>query len=1583
MALFVYDDGTHPFASIHSLTSLGPSGACSIHVHDVFGPTVAYSCLNGFDFTLLFEESILTLLPLLLTGKDLQELAFSIYSHADQPLVVILIPRALLLRKSPRKVTGSWHLALKSATFAIYISLQIALLALWAGSAAPTTRLTLATTIITIGGFCWLLYMSCLEHNRSVRPSTLLCLYFGISSVVDLARLRTLFFIPGCRVVAPVHLASFFVKLALLALEVAEKRRLLVGRWKDASPEAAASFYSRVFFVWLNPLFLKGYRNRLTVDYLTPLDEDILAASRPIELQERWEKADRSSKNALLWIFVRHYKWELLAGVIPRLAYIGFAFTEPFLVERVLDFVSEPAGPNTRNFGYGLVGAYFIVHVGKAVQSQPYLSTRPLLSLTWYEHMTYRVLTQFRGSLVSLIYDKTLRLSASAVTDAEAITLMSADIDRIGLCMRILHDSYASVIEVVLSLCLLYRLLGIAVIPSTVFISVCLSIGIPLASAAGNAQVPWLEAIEKRLAVTSKMLGGIKAIRMAGLTEKLHEIVTSLRRVEIRASRRFRLFSVCETGAANSTFTFAPVLGLGAYIILAKVNGTKTLTEGVAFAALSLFQLQDQPVITMLHGFEDFQTIVNSFDRVQTYILSTVRQDPRITPVLEGSGSLDSELSANNAGSSTTAGDSVIAIKDGAAGYSADENIIKAANLAIGRGKITMIVGPVGSGKSTLLRLILGELPNVSGSVAVGYSKCAFCPQSAWITWGTVQSNIVGMTAWDPKWYDTVVRACSLVVDFEELPDGDQTMTGTRGSRLSGGQQMRVVSNLYLECVTDVDAKQSLARALYSRNLLVVLDDVLTGLDRITEAHILDAVFSTEGLLKQTPSTVVVATNSGTLSQTVVLSVNHTEQCVANHLRYADHIIVLNKEGCIAEQGTLEQVSASGSYVKQLESMPVVQTARPEPELLEETHRELGLPDEEDKLESSHKTSDFQAGVYYAQMAGKGTIAIYLCICAAYIFGLSSPCKSSCAINLTSSLICSLLLAIWLQWWTDANAKYPNENIGYWLGVYLGLAALAVISCMASDWYVECNTQDDAKQSGLSDDGRTQNVTQVSPNSAQHNLAVREMFTLPLNGLEANLYCHARATTSFLTSTNAGRTTNRFSQDLQLIDSDLPQALDTAVVCFFSVIVSAVLVCTGSGYVAAAIPACICIVATVQVFYLRTSRQLRLLDIETKAPLFSHFIETLGGLTCIRAYGWSKEYKERSYLVLDTSQKPYYLLWCIQRWLTLVLDLMGGAIAVMLVALATSLPNGSTGLLGVALFNVINFSGVLQTFVTEWTQLETALGAISRIKAFVQDTPSENAERKRSELPEEWPSVGSLVFENVSASYETSATPVLDGINLTIRPGEKIALCGRTGSGKSSFLLTILRMLDISEGSISIDGHDINKLSREDLRKRLNTLPQEVFFLHGSVRENIDPLQLSTDKRLIDTLRAVRLWHMFEGRGGLDAPASEEALSHGQRQLFCLGRAIARPGNIVIIDEATSSVDAETDKLMQRVLREELRGRTLIAVAHKLQTVLDFDRIVMMEKGRIAESGNPRELLAAPDSSFSKLYTSMATETAE
>ncbi|PHH89568.1 hypothetical protein CDD83_5759 [Cordyceps sp. RAO-2017] len=1446
----------------------GRAPPCSIAVEDSFGPIVADSCLGGFDFTLLFEESILTLVPLGIA-------------------VGWASLRFIGLRKEPAKVEASWLLASKLLSYAIYVVFQVALLALWLARGVPQTRLTVACLALTIAGYLALALASYVEHVRSLRPSTQLSVYLSISILLDLARIRTLFYMPDGRDLGGLLVGSLLVKVLIFSLETTEKRALLRPDWKDASPEDTSGFYNRALFIWLNQVFRRGFRTLLTVSSLTPLDDELLTASNPSALIERWDKASKSSEHALVWVFLCHYKWCFLTGIVPRLAYTGFSFSQPFLIERVLNFTTEPEFPNSKNYAYGLVGAYAIVYIGLSI------------SFAIYQHKTYRLLTLFRGSLVTLIFNKTLRVSSSSIADAEAITLMSADIDRIG-SITLVHEFYASFIEAALALWLLYNLLGVAVVAPIIWIVVCLFAGIPLARAAGNAQTPWLEAIEERLAATSKALNAMKPIKMTGLADIVSDKIAYYRMAEIRASLKHRVLNIFVFVAYFASSGLAPVWGFGVFILLARARGTGTLTEGTAFAALSAFELLNQPLINAIDGFEHIQTVLNSFRRIQEYLVSDEREDYRLTgsPNRSSSNSTLSESpetekaalkEASGAWPKTPGQDSEFAatIRDASAQYAEDADpVLSKLTFDVRRGQTTMIYGPVGSGKSTLLKLLLGEMPFTDGSVSANFSKAAYCPQTPWITWGTVQQNIIGMSSMDTKWYETVVNACALVADFEELSNGDQTHAGIRGARLSGGQQMRV----------------SFARALYSRNATMILDDVLTGLDRATERSILDAVFSPHGLLRQLNSTVVLTTNT-------------------------DYIILLDKNGTIVEQGTPENVSITAGGALNLADQPITATSRPELEIPEDALAELELLDEQEP-ESTRRAGDMRIYAYYAKTAGWWTTSIYLLACAAFVYGAIFP-------------------SVWLQWWTNANATEPNERIGYWLGVYGVLAAVTMIGCTLAD--------------------------------CVFNLAVLPTTARKFHELLLNTTM--RAPTSFLTSTNAGTTLNRFSQDLELIDNDLPMAIDQTVFQFLSVIASAILVFIGSGYVAAAIPFTFVALAVIQFYYLRTSRQLRLLDIEAKAPLFSQFLETLNGIACVRAYGWTHRYMQRNHEALNGSQKPFYLLWCIQRWLTLVLDLLNAAIAILLVAVATNVRNGSSAFLGVALFNVIALSSSLQTLITEWTQVETALGAIKRIRSYVMTVKDENLPGEDGAVEEDWPSQGAITIENLSASYESSTEPVLKDISLSIKPGEKVAICGRTGrqvylrSGKSSLVAALLRMLEIESGSISVDGVDISTIPRQEVRRRLNTVPQDPFFLHGSVRENVDPLGIADDERIIDVLRSLNLWDVFEKQeDGIDGEVTQDTLSHGQRQLFCLARSMIKPGRIVVMDEATSSVDAETDELMQRVLREELAGRTIITIAHKLHTVLDYDRVILLDKGKLVEAGNPKELLEAPDSAFRALY---------
>jgi ATP-binding cassette subfamily C (CFTR/MRP) protein 1 len=261
--------------------------------------------------------------------------------------------------------------------------------------------------------------------------------------------------------------------------------------------------------------------------------------------------------------------------------------------------------------------------------------------------------------------------------------------------------------------------------------------------------------------------------------------------------------------------------------------------------------------------------------------------------------------------------------------------------------------------------------------------------------------------------------------------------------------------------------------------------------------------------------------------------------------------------------------------------------------------------------------------------------------------------------------------------------------------------------------------------------------------------------------------------------------------------------------------------------------------------------------------------------------------------------------------------------------------------------------------------VETSIGAVSRVKNFCETTPSEHKPLENNEPAIDWPHEGRIEFKKLTAIYETAPDqPALNNLDLMIEPGEKIGICGRSGSGKSSLVLALLRMLNIKSGSIEIDGLDLQRLSRTTIRERVNVIPQDSLFLPGTVRMNLDPRGECNDIALVEALQKVQLWPTLGARGGLDGELKNDLLSHGQRQLFCLATAILRKTRIVVLDEATSNVDHETDELMQRIIREEFRGCTIIAVAHRLNTIMDFDRIAVLDHGVLCELDSPMALLA-------------------
>ncbi|KAH7478694.1 hypothetical protein H9L39_10080 [Fusarium oxysporum f. sp. albedinis] len=397
--------------------------------------------------------------------------------------------------------------------------------------------------------------------------------------------------------------------------------------------------------------------------------------------------------------------------------------------------------------------------------------------------------------------------------------------------------------------------------------------------------------------------------------------------------------------------------------------------------------------------------------------------------------------------------------------------------------------------------------------------------------------------------------------------------------------------------------------------------------------------------------------------------------------------------------------------------------------------------------------------------------------------------------------------------------------------------------------------------------------------------------------------------------------------------------------------------------------------------------------------LHTHFTDTIKGVATIRAFGWQQFDIAHSNKLLDTSQRPAYLLAMIQQWLATLLHFIVTGTAVLLVALATQLRTNA-GLTGASLISLLTFSEALSNLITSYTSLETSLGAVSRLRSFSETVETENKPGEVIEPPETWPHSGSIQVHKVSASYdspgneqdEAASSLALRDLELDISPGQKVAICGRTGSGKSTLILLLLRLIDplpSCDSNMKVDDIYLHQIDRATLRKRVICIPQDAVFLPdgSSVKDNIDPYKAATDAECFNVLNTVRLSGFVHDKGSLNAGMSADDLSAGQKQLFSLGRAILRRrvrdrlaggekrGGLLLLDEVSSSVDKVTDRAMQEIIREEFENYTIVMVSHRLEMVMDFfDRVIVLDRGTVVESGGPRELVETQGSRFGDLW---------
>ncbi|KAK1659593.1 ABC transporter [Colletotrichum godetiae] len=1232
--------------------------------HDeLFGPAVAMeSCRGGFDFTVLFEESVLSI-PL------------------SAGFLLIAPIQVARIFKAVSAVRPSLLLSMfKLVSTLVYAGLNLALLILWASGHGFTTRATLASSVLSLCAALVLAVLSQVQHGKSPRPSFIITGYLIISLPLNGARVRTAWLMASDKHLMPAILtAALAVQVLILVLETKNKRKILAGVYRSFSREATSGLLSRGLFWWLKYLLSDGYRRILAVEDLESINEKLRSSKLSSELQVRWmkkKKVDRSRhKHALALATLSAWRLEVAKIALPRLCLIGLSLAQPFLIRQIVETISAPVSQQSSSQGYGLIGAVALVYTGIPIATG------------FYQHLSFRLMAMVRGGLTSLIYDKIVQSPSTQVGDSAAMTLISTDVERICETWHLaVAESWASAIQLAFAVWFLQMQISPVCVTPVIVALVATAMSVRAAGFVTARQKVWLEAIQARINFTAHVLGSMRSVKMLGLSNKFESLIQGMRVTELDLSKRFRRLSSFNVCLVNLPSLFSQFFTFAIFAIAAKVQGNSFVTVSQAVTALSILSVLMEPLGMMLVVIPQAYAALGCFQRIQDFLASESWDNKRLSECPLETTNLEShdesEMFQTPPGNNhvemiqrpqstpkkplphTIFNSDHVIIHKATVGWQGSSHVIKDLSLRIGQNHhLTVILGPVGCGKSTILKAILGEATIFNGSVWVSSKELAYCDQSPWVSNGSVRENIVSGTDFDAAWYNTVIHACALQVDMLQLSDGDATNVGSKGVSLSGGQKQRL----------------TLARALYARKPIAVLDDVLSGLDAATHDIVTTRVFGADGLIRKLGMAAILATHS------------------VNVCAIADQTIVLDDQGQIIQQSSSENITSLAPQLAGDDGFSASSGNSPPPKVSAGETQGSST-----KRDNNRQVGDLSIYLYYFSSLGWLSFALF-------------------GIFVASNVAFSTLQYAWITLWARNSDGSQASRLGYWLGLYALFSVFTAAGLISAVYYM---------------------YVVIVPKSAH---------SLHLTVLRAVI----RAPMSFLAKTDTGVLVNRFSQDMQLVDMTLPGALVNASFQLAACFAVAALAIIAVSYFAAVLPFVACALFFLQRFYLRTSRQLRLLDLEAKAPLYSHVLESLQGIATIRAYGWTSNHVAKNLALLDRAQKPYYLLLCIQRWLTLVLGLTVAGLAILLTSLGVTLRSRlDAGFLGVALVSMMNLGQSLAALITFWTLLETSLGAISRVKAFSEDTPTEKPrEIVDTRILAGWPSQGSVVVENWSAHY--------------------------------------------------------------------------------------------------------------------------------------------------------------------------------------------------------------------------------------
>ncbi|KAH9512009.1 hypothetical protein DERF_010425 [Dermatophagoides farinae] len=1311
----------------------------------------------------------------------------------------------------------------------------------------------------------------------------------------------------------------------------------------NINPWFHAGFLSRITFWWFNPIIWMGYRRPLVERDIFQLDHENRTAEILRKFQKnidqyKWRELneqltaqdnngyeqpvnDKLKTNINIgWIILRSYWPVITFCAVLKLLASALTFVNPTILDYLISFISSNNEPYWHGFFYAS-----LMFISPALES---------IMNNQYEYWISIVVLRARISIISTIYKKSLRmsnLSRSRYSSGELTNIMSVDSERITEFLVVANMLWSAPFQIAIAFYMLWQQVQIASMAGFSFMIILLPFNGLIMKKIRTFQIQVMRQKDKRTKLMNEILSGMKVLKLYAWENSFQTMITKLRDWECRRLYSVTLFS----GFITFAFTAAPflfgLLTFATYVLMGNV-----LDPNKAFVSLSLFSIMRAPLgllpMLLTNGVQSWV----SMTRVNKY-LNTDEKDERSVKKLP-----DEECS--------------VRIRNATFTWSPESPAtLKNINLNIKRGKLIAIVGTVGSGKSSLLSSILGDMDKLRGYINVD-GRLAYVPQQAWIQNQTVRKNITFSLPYSEQKYKKILKSCCLEADMKILAAGDQTEIGERGINLSGGQKQRI----------------SLARAVYSNADIYILDDPLSAVDANVGDKLFKNVIGNKGLLCN--KTRILATHRAMI------------------LPEVDEIIVM-KDGVISERGTMnELMNSQGAFAEFInefmdenfgendiertlsenESEMVKSFAEKVRPILERSKSRMDSTFERStsiistssprKTQQKHdkelSTSSSSNHSKLSTRGHRGSTSIHL---SKEIQRLKSQKEQKDKGKLIQEEVAqtgSVKFTVYGRYF---------QKVGAGITIFIFIAAIVGNGFNMATYLWLTEWSNDSLDPIRMADESLRNFRLIIYAALG---CIRAAKLLHNDMLQRIMY----APMSFFDTTPTGRILNRFTKDVDVADNSLSFNIRMTLTQFLRTIVSFAMISMEAPIILTALVPILFLYYIVQRLYIASSRQLKRIESITRSPIYHHFTETVNGISTIRAYGVEKQFITECDRRLDINSSSYYCSRVAGRWLSIRLEFFGYNI-VFLAALFAVLSRNvlSPGLAGLAISYSLNITQVISFFVRTLTDVETNIVSVERMIEYTEVEQERNYYQDYGKPSHQWPKKGEIKFESYSTRYRQDLDLVLRKIRFKINSREKIGVVGRTGAGKSSLTLALFRIIEPVDGTIMIDNVDITRIGLYDLRSRITIIPQDPVLFTGDLRMNLDPFQYYDDTQIWQALELAHLKEFVQSLdGGLTYKISEggENISVGQRQLVCLARALLRKSKILILDEATAAVDMETDELIQKTIRKEFHDCTIVTIAHRLNTVIDYDRILVLDQGRIAEYDTPKNLLNHRDSIF-------------